>query len=181
VPFASSAGKLDQGYPAFNRPASPGANHDKSQCFRALREQSRERRRPSASFCWRVRHHHRLGPSWPLFGYGDTWQLAINTATTIVTFLMVFLIQNTQNRDAKATQIKLDEIIRALEGAHNVLLDLEELSEQDLVRVRARYIEIARKAREALAKGLRDTDEPEVILGDAIADELAIKGAPGRQ
>jgi low affinity Fe/Cu permease len=114
----------------------------------------------------------------PLFHFGDTWQLSINTATTIVTFLMVFLIQNTQNRDAKATQIKLDEIIRALEGAHNVLLDLEELSEHDLQRIRARYIEIAKKAREAVAGGLADTGEPEVMLGDAIAEALPSKGAP---
>jgi low affinity Fe/Cu permease len=94
---------------------------------------------------------------------------------------MVFVIQNTQNRDAKATQIKLDEIIRSLEGAHNVLLDLEELSEYDLQRIRARYIEIAKKAREAVAEGLADTGEPEVILGDAIAETLPTKGAPLRK
>ena len=73
----------------------------------------------------------------PMFQYSDTWQLVINTGTTIVTFLMVFLIQNTQNRDSEAIQIKLDEIIRALEGAHNALLDLEELEEEDLNRIRA--------------------------------------------
>jgi low affinity Fe/Cu permease len=117
----------------------------------------------------------------PVFQFSDTWQLAINTGTTIVTFLMVFVIQNTQNRDAKATQIKLDEIIRSLEGAHNVLLDLEELSEYDLQRIRARYIEIAKKAREAVAEGLADTGEPEVILGDAIAETLPTKGAPLRK
>lgn len=108
----------------------------------------------------------------PIFRFSDTWQLVINTGTTIVTFLMVFLIQNTQNRDAKAVQIKLDELIRAQQGAHNVLLDLEELSEEDLMKIRARYIEIAGKARADMAAGLRDTDASEVVLGDAIADAL---------
>src|SRR5437762_12930205 len=68
----------------------------------------------------------------PLFGFSDTWQLVINTGTTIVTFLMVFLIQNTQNRDSAAVQLKLDELIRALEGAHNELLDLEDGTEEEL-------------------------------------------------
>jgi low affinity Fe/Cu permease len=108
----------------------------------------------------------------PAARYSDTWQLVINTSTTIITFLMVFIIQNTQNRDGKATQIKLDEIIRALHGAHNALLDLEELSEEDLQRIRERYIEIAKRAREDVAAGLKDTDEPDVTLGEAIADEL---------
>src|SRR5918999_3346075 len=84
----------------------------------------------------------------PLFGFSDTWQLVINTGTTIVTFLMVFLIQNTQNRDSAAVQLKLDELIRAASGAHNALLDLEELTERDLERLRARYEELARRARE---------------------------------
>src|SRR5262245_57323826 len=83
----------------------------------------------------------------PLFGYSNTWQLAINTATTIVTFLMVFLIQATQNRDAEAMQVKLDEIIRAIGNAKNELLDIEELEETDLDRIRKSYEEIARKAR----------------------------------
>ena len=83
----------------------------------------------------------------PIFGYSDTWQLAINTGTTIVTFLMVFLIQATQNRDAEATQIKLDEIIRAIGHAQNELLDIEELEEADLDQMRKAYEELAEKAR----------------------------------
>ena len=83
----------------------------------------------------------------PLFAFSDTWQLVINTGTTIVTFLMVFLIQSTQNRDSEAMQVKLDEIIRALGNAQNELLDLEELEERDLDRVRDEYRAMARKAR----------------------------------
>ena len=98
----------------------------------------------------------------PLFGFSDTWQLVINTGTTIVTFLMVFLIQNTQNRDSVAMQLKLDELIRALHGAHNALLDLEELTEGDLEKVRADYEGLARSAREELAKGQRDTGSPQI-------------------
>ena len=84
----------------------------------------------------------------PIFGFSDTWQLVINTGTTIVTFLMVFLIQNTQNRDTEALQIKLDELIRAVTGAHNALLDLEEMDEKDLDRIRDAYEELAAEARE---------------------------------
>ena len=94
----------------------------------------------------------------PIFQFHDTWQLVINTGTTIVTFLMVFLIQNTQNRDSVAMQLKLDELIRAVQGAHNALLDLEELTEHDLDRIKARYEELARRAREDLKHGLSDTD-----------------------
>ena len=83
----------------------------------------------------------------PMFGFSDTWQLVINTGTTIVTFLMVFLIQSTQNRDTEAMQVKLDEIIRAIGNAQNELLDLEELEENDLNRIRDEYREMARKAR----------------------------------
>jgi low affinity Fe/Cu permease len=100
--------------------------------------------------------------SGPYFGYSDSWQLTINTGTTIVTFLMVFLIQATQNRDAEAIQIKLDEIIRALEGAHNALLDLEELEEDDLIKMRANYLRLADEARKALTKGQADTGSPEI-------------------
>ena len=100
----------------------------------------------------------------PLFGFGDTWQLVINTGTTIITFLMVFLIQNTQNRDAKATQIKLDELIRATEEAHNGLLDLEDLSEKDIVGIRERYLALAEKARR---EGEREIGEARRLEGDA--------------
>ena len=86
--------------------------------------------------------------SGPLFGFSDTWQLVINTGTTIVTFLMVFLIQNTQNRDTEAMQIKLDELIRVSRSADNALLDLEELEEKELDELRAHYEEMARQARE---------------------------------
>ena len=86
--------------------------------------------------------------SGPMFAFSDTWQLVINTGTTIITFLMVFLIQSTQNRDGEAVQVKLDEIIRAIGNAHNELLDLEELDEADLDKARERYRDMARKARE---------------------------------
>ena len=102
----------------------------------------------------------------PIFGFSDTWQLVINTGTTIVTFLMVFLIQNTQNRDSRAMQLKLDEIIRAQEGAHNVLLDLEELTEEELEKIRDRYEALAKKAREDLKTGASDTGKPDVRLDE---------------
>ncbi|HTI97758.1 MAG TPA: low affinity iron permease family protein [Dongiaceae bacterium] len=86
----------------------------------------------------------------PLFNFSDTWQLVINTGTTIITFLMVFLIQCTQNRDSEAMQVKLDELIRALKGAQNALLDLEELEEADLDRIRKRYAQLAKQARKSL-------------------------------
>ena len=98
----------------------------------------------------------------PLFHYSDTWQLVINTGTTVVTFLMIFLVQNTQNRDAAAIQLKLDELIRAMVGAHNALLDLEELTEVDLGRIRDRYQSLARGARQDLLRGLLDTGTPDV-------------------
>ncbi len=98
----------------------------------------------------------------PIFGFSDTWQLVINTGTTIVTFLMVFLLQNTQYRDSEAIQIKLDELIRVIEGAHNALLELEELDQKDLDRIRAEYQRLAEKARKDLKKGKGDTGVPEV-------------------
>ena len=80
----------------------------------------------------------------PLFQYSDTWQLVINTGTTIVTFLMVFLIQNTQNRDAKAIHLKLDELIRSVKGARNTLIDLEELSEEELDDLQRQFVKLRR-------------------------------------
>jgi low affinity Fe/Cu permease len=80
----------------------------------------------------------------PLFKYSDTWQLVINTGTTIVTFLMVFLIQNTQNRDAKAVHLKLDELIRCIKGARNTLIDLEEMSEEELDNLQRQFVKLRR-------------------------------------
>jgi low affinity Fe/Cu permease len=97
----------------------------------------------------------------PIFRFSDTWQLVINTGTTIVTFLMVFLIQNTQNRDTEAIQIKLDELIRATKGAHNALLDLEELEEDALDAFRQKYRALAHSARAELLAGAEDTGTPE--------------------
>ena len=97
----------------------------------------------------------------PIFAYSDTWQLVINTGTTIITFLMVFLIQNTQNRDTEAIQVKLDELIRATRGAHNALLDLEELEEENLDAFKAKYQALAAAARAELGRGNQDTGTPE--------------------
>lgn len=93
----------------------------------------------------------------PFVGFSDSWQLVINTSTTIITFLMVFLIQNSQTRDTMAVQIKLDEIIRALEGAHNVLLDLEELDSNELESFQRTYQKLAGQARKNLKLGKSDT------------------------
>jgi low affinity Fe/Cu permease len=98
----------------------------------------------------------------PLFRFSDTWQLVVNTATTIITVLMVFLIQSTQNRDTEAIQVKLDELLRTTAGAHNALLDLEELEEQELDRIRRDYTRLAERARDALRRGKSDTDIPDV-------------------
>src|SRR5467141_2969619 len=82
----------------------------------------------------------------PTFHFSDTWQLVINTATTVITFLMVFLIQNTQNRDAKAMHLKLDEVIRALKGARNQLVDLEDLSDEELKKLEEQFQRLRKKA-----------------------------------
>jgi low affinity Fe/Cu permease len=96
----------------------------------------------------------------PVFGFSDTWQLIINTGTTVVTFLMVFLIQNTQNRDTAAIHVKLDELIRVTRG-HNALMDLEELDEEELETFREKYERMAAKARERMKRGEEDTGSPE--------------------
>ena len=101
------------------------------------------------------------GISGPAFGFSDTWQLVINTGTTIITFLMVFLIQNTQNRDTEAIQVKLDELIRATKGAHNALLDLEEMEDEGLEEFRRKYRALAAAARKAVGSGERDTGTPD--------------------
>lgn len=100
--------------------------------------------------------------SGPLFGFSDTWQLIVNTSTTIVTFLMVFIIQNTQNRDTAAMQLKLDELIRATQGAHNALLDLEKIDDEQFERYRRSYERLAASARTKLRNGELDTDSPEI-------------------
>ena len=97
----------------------------------------------------------------PVFHFSDTWQLVINTGTTVITFLMVFLIQATQNRDAEAVQVKLDELLRATAGAHNALLDLEELEEHELDQILEGYCRLAQSARANLRIGGHDTDAPE--------------------
>lgn len=94
----------------------------------------------------------------PLFHFHDTWQLVINTATTIITFLMVFLIQHTQNRDTLVMQLKLDELIRVSTGAHNALIGLEDLEEPELERILENYRELAVRARESVKRGEDDTE-----------------------
>lgn len=98
----------------------------------------------------------------PAFGYSNTWQLVINTGTTIVTFLMVFLIQNTQNRDGSAIQLKLDELIRSTRGAHNALLDLEELTQEELNTFLLTYQQLAQQGRRRVRQGWKDTGTPEI-------------------
>jgi len=107
----------------------------------------------------------------PLFHYSDTWQLVVNTATTIITFLMVFLIQNTQNRDSEAVQLKLDELLRSTHGAHNALLEIEELSEEELDEIKCCYAKLAQKALEDLRSGKTDIGTPDVARKPAAPKE----------
>ena len=102
------------------------------------------------------------GITGPIFHFSDTWQLVINTGTTIVTFLMVFLIQNTQNRDSEAVQIKLDELIRATKDAHTAVLNIEELSEEELDRLKSGYRKLAEEAVKKMRAGKSDLGTPEV-------------------
>jgi len=113
----------------------------------------------------------------PIAGFSDFWQLTINTGTTIVTFLMVFLIQNTQNRDSAALQIKLDELIRATRGAKNSLLDLEELSQDDLEKLRAQYEALAAKARR---KGLAGLEEAAEEAEEVVEEQKEARGVARR-
>jgi len=110
----------------------------------------------------------------PLFHWSDTWQLIVNTGTTVVTFLMVFLIQSTQNRDAVAVQVKLDELLRISAGAHNVLMDLEELDEDELERIRGVYMRLAAAARRGIDAGRSDEGVPAI-------GELAGRSKPHRK
>ena len=109
----------------------------------------------------------------PVAGFSDFWQLTINTGTTIITFLMVFLIQNTQNRDSAALQIKLDELIRATRGAKNSLLDLEELSQDELEKLRRQYEALAMKARR---EGLTELEEVAEEAEVAVEEQKEARG-----
>ena len=131
-----------------------------------------------ATFCVAVATIVLWAATGPLFGFSDTWQLVINTGTTIVTFLMVFLIQNTQNRDSQAIQVKLDELIRSIDGAHLALLDLEELDDEDFERISRDYRELAKRARRDLRAGKTDTDVREV--GSAHRKQVSEKHRAGR-
>ena len=109
------------------------------------------------------------GITGPFFHFSDSWQLFINTGTTIITFLMVFLIQNSQNRDTLALHLKLDELIRATQGAHNELLDIESLSDEDIRRIHERYENLAHKTQQDLKDGKKDTDAPDFVEHPASA------------
>ncbi len=98
----------------------------------------------------------------PYFHFSNSWQLVVNTTTTIITFWMVFLIQNTQNRDTMALQLKLDELIRSIQGAHNELLKIEELSDEELKSLKDRYQNLADSVKQKLNRGLSDIDTPEL-------------------
>jgi len=105
----------------------------------------------------------------PLFGSSNTWLLVINTITDVITFLMIFLIRNAQNRESEAVQLKLDELIRATKAAQNTLLDIEELSEEELDKIKARFERLARKAREASGPG-----QPEFVPAEGHPEVAAM-------
>jgi low affinity Fe/Cu permease len=126
------------------RPARFLLSH--SRCIRGLCAKNVHGSRRRLGFRVRHSHYRRLGDDGPTFHYSDTWQLIINTGTTIVIFLMVFLIQNTQNRDAKAVHLKLDELIRALGPARNKLVNLENLSDDELEKLEQEFEKLREKA-----------------------------------
>jgi low affinity Fe/Cu permease len=139
----------------------PRAHHSRSTFASFAKSASRAAGHP-ATFCAAAAIILIWAVSGPIFGFSDTWQLVINTGTTIITFLMVFLIQNTQNRDSEAIQVKLDELIRSTRGAHLALLDLEELDDKDLNRICNDYRQLAKEARKDLRNGKSDTDVRDV-------------------
>jgi low affinity Fe/Cu permease len=102
----------------------------------------------------------------PLFHFSDSWQIVINTTTTIITFLLVFLIQHSQTRDTKALHLKLDELLRATEGAHTIMMNLEKLSEDELDQIHAKYEALAKKAREKMRAGKNETGQMAISLED---------------
>lgn len=108
----------------------------------------------------------------PMFHFSDTWQLVINTGTTIITFLMVFLIQNTQNRDSEALHLKIDELLRANHEAHTALLEIEELSEDELDEIKHCYATLARRAREDVRSGKSDLGTPDVKRKPSPPDKM---------
>lgn len=112
----------------------------------------------------------------PLFHFSDTWQLIINTGTTVVTFLMVFLIQSTQNRDGAAVQLKLDELIRAVRGAHNSALALEEMTEEELEALKAEYLRLAEQARSHLQQGRHSGPTDSEAAGHTEMGSSAVSG-----
>ena len=118
----------------------------------------------------------------PLFGFSDTWQLVINTGTTIITFLMVFLIQSTQNRDTEALHLKLDELIRATEGAHLALMDIEKLDDDEFQAFRKMYNDIAEKSRKSLNSGEDDINCPNIEIAPLYfpQDEGKINAVPNK-
>jgi low affinity Fe/Cu permease len=112
----------------------------------------------------------------PLFRFSDTWQLTMETITGVITFLMVFVIQNTQNRQATATQVKLDELIRAVQGAHTRLVALEDVSDEELRSIRESYRRLAEETRQGVERGRSDTDVPPVADRLGWADDRTSAG-----
>ena len=117
----------------------------------------------------------------PWFRFDNTWLLLINTVATIITFLMIFLIRNAQNRESEAVQLKLDELIRATKAAHNSLLDIEELSEEDLNRIKARFERLARTARQESSAGQTELIRQEDQQDAAVIAQSNPGGRPGDQ